>query len=137
MAAVSKSATFNASLAQLNLPQVNKHSGELFAGMTLDGGDACYIHTDGKAYKAQDTGASTLCARVHGYAARKATAGQAVTLIFDCEVAYSDASGMTPGALLYLSSSVAAGIDTAASNSHAPLGHAVTDKVAFLRKLLF
>jgi hypothetical protein len=137
MAAITKSANFAVSVAQLNLPQVNKHCGNLYAGMALDGGDATYIHTDGKVYKSLDTGASTLCARVHGFVARKCGANEVVTLIHGCEVAYSDASGMTPGALLYLSGSVAGGLDTAATNSHAPVGHAVNDQLAYLRKLLF
>lgn len=136
MAAVDKSTAFTASIAQMDLPAVNKHGSDLLAGMDIEGGDACYIHTDGKAYLSQDTGASTLCARIHGYAAKDAKSGQPATLLFDCEMYYSNA-GMTPGALLYLSSSAAGGLDTSASNSHAPAGHAVTSSVAYLRKLLF
>lgn len=136
MAAITK-ATNGPSLATLDLPHANKHGGNLYAGMALDNFDACYIHTDGKAYLAKDTGASTLCARVHGFAARKCGSGDAVTLVHGCEVAYADASGMTPGALLYLDATTAGAIADSASNSHAPVGHAVNDQIAYLRKLLF
>lgn len=137
MSAIVKSTKFNVSPAQANLSGDTKHSGNLFAGMALSGGDACYIDTGGKVFKSQDTGASAAQAQVHGYTPRSYSVNEACTLFHGIEVGYTDASGGTPGAKVFLSASVAGGLDTAASNSHAPCGHFVNDQLVYLRKLIY
>jgi hypothetical protein len=110
----------------------------LLAGMAINQYDACYIDaTTGKVFASQDTGASAAQAQVHGYSAGKSLAGQAITLMHSVEVGYTAAAGLTPGAKVYLSASVAGGLDTGATNSHLPLGFAVNDQILLLRALVY
>ena len=110
MAEVTKSTT--ASLGSLLLQPADKVSG-LLAGEALGAIDACYIKTsDGKVWKATGAAANA-AARVRGFSAKAASAGEAVTLIQNCIVGYGTA--LSPGADYYLSGTVAGGLADAAS----------------------
>jgi hypothetical protein len=120
MAAVAKSGT--PSIATVVPCSAHRVSG-LLAGEALAAGDACRIHTDGKAYKSTGAAANA-SARVHGYASMAASAGGPVTLYHD--VTYHYGSGLTPGTPYYLSGTTAGGLDTAASTGGtAPCAFAV------------
>lgn len=109
MAALSKSGTPSMSTV---LPcNGHKTPGGLVAGEAIAAGDACYIKSDGKAWKA--IGTAAVSSIVAGFAAVAAAAGEGVTLLRDVCMHY--AAGMTPGTPYYVSGSVAGGLDTAAS----------------------
>lgn len=137
MAAITKITT-NPSLATA-LPCNAHRISSLLAGMAINPGDACYINaSDGKVYLSLDTGATAAQAQVHGFSQGKVVAaGQPVTLLHEVEWGYTAGSGLTPGARVYLSGSVAGGIDTAATNSHLPVGFAINDQIVFLRSLVY
>jgi hypothetical protein len=93
------------------------------AGEALAAGDACRIHTDGKAYKATGAAANA-SAVVAGFAAKAAALNGAVTLYTDLEWHYG--SGMTPGTRIYLSGAVAGAIaDAASTGGTAPIGQVI------------
>lgn len=122
MAAFAKP-TNKPSLASILLPPHKKISG-LYAGEDLDWMDPCYIKSDGKVWKATGAAANA-AAKVDGYAAMpaKAAQGDAVTLIRDCVVGWTNTG--TPGARLYLSAT-AGGLDTAATTGGtAPIGFVI------------
>lgn len=74
---------------------------DLIAGEDLDAAAPCYIKTsDGKVYMSNGTAANE-AAKVHGFSARAAKTGQPVTL-FGPGARFGYASGMTPGAKLYV-----------------------------------
>lgn len=131
MAAITKTVN-GPSLASM-LPAHNDTLSALFAGAALGSYDACYIKaSDGLVYPSTGAAANA-AAKVRGYASRKCGIGDPVTLYFDVEVQYCDASGLTPGADIYLSGSTAGGLDTATSTGGtAPIGFAVTDQRAYL-----
>lgn len=106
MAAISKSGT--PSPATLN-PSPECVIAGLLAGEAIAAADACFIHTDGKVYKS-DASAADAESRVVGFAAMAAAANQAVTLYRNVEFEY--ATGLTPGAPVYLSTTEGA-LDTA------------------------
>lgn len=109
MAAVSKSGT--PSLSTLLPCPAHQLSG-LIAGEALAAGDACYIKSDGLVYKATGAAANA-AAVVYGFAAQGYAAGAGVTLFHG--VTFNYGSGLTPGALYYLSGTTAGGLDTATS----------------------
>lgn len=85
----------------------------LVAGETIERTDACYIKaSDGKVYKSDGTAANA-AAKVDGFAAQKATAGQGVTL-FGRGTRMRYGTGLTIGALYYLAAT-AGQLDTAAT----------------------
>lgn len=119
MAEINKSGT--PSLATLTT-QVNSLAG-LLAGEAIAAGDACYIHTDGKAYKATGAAANA-AAKVRGFACQAAAIGEAVTLAWDVRFRYG--AGLTPGANVFLSGTVAGGLaDTASTGGTQPIGFVV------------
>ncbi len=78
------------------------------AGEAIAAGDACYIAATGLVWRCiGDTEASAVA---HGLAARKAVAGEAVTLFRGVEFHYG--SGLTPGTAYYLSDSDEGALDT-------------------------
>lgn len=86
---------------------------ELLAGEAIATYDACYIKaSDGRVWKATGAAANA-AARVRGFAAKAASAGEAVTLLQNCTVGYGTA--LSPGADYYLSGTVAGGLADAAS----------------------
>lgn len=83
----------------------------LVAGESIGVLDACYIKAaDGKVYKSDGTNANA-AAKVDGFAAQAAAAGQGVTL-FGRGTRALYGSGLTIGALYYLGTT-AGGLDTA------------------------
>lgn len=89
----------------------HKSPGGLLAGEAIAAGDACYIKSDGKAWRA--LGDAAVSSVVAGFAAVAAAAGEAVTLLRDVVLHYG--SGMTPGTPYYVSGTAAGGLDTAPS----------------------
>lgn len=87
-------------------------SDNLIAGEALGVADACYINADGMVYRANGTAANA-AARVRGFTPRAIAAGQPVSL-FGKGAKFEYASGMTPGADLYLATT-AGGLDTVAT----------------------
>jgi hypothetical protein len=84
----------------------------LLAGEAIAAGDACYIKSDGKAWKATGA-ANNAAAQVDGFAFQAASSGEAVTLYTD--VTFNYGSGLTPGARYYLSGATAGALADAAS----------------------
>lgn len=109
MADIAKSGT--PSLCSV-LPGQDKTISGLLAGEAIAAGDACYIKSDGKVWLSTGAAANA-AAEVHGFAAKAAAVGEAVTLVFDVNIRYG--AGMTPGAKFYLSGAVAGAIADAAS----------------------
>lgn len=100
MAAVSKSGTPTLSTLA---PPTNSQLAGLVCGEDIAAGDACYVKSDGKVWRSKATVTSNTCdaqGKVHGYAAKAAKSGEAVTLYFDVEFNYG--SGLTPGNNVYL-----------------------------------
>lgn len=104
MAAIPKSGT--PSLASA-LPPQNEQIPGLVAGEALGAGDLCTIAADGTVMQS-GTGD-----RVHGVASEDTASGEAVTLYRNVRFRYG--SGMTPGTSVYLSGTVAGGLDDATS----------------------
>lgn len=91
-------------------PQI---AGDLYAGEALGAVDACYIKgSDGKVYKSNGT-ALNEAAKFDGFTPCAYSAGEAVTL-FGVGARFRYATGMTPGADLYVATT-AGGLDTAAT----------------------
>lgn len=109
MAALAKSGT--PSLATTTPCSGHFTPAGLIAGEAIAAGDACYVKSDGKAWKA--IGTSAAAAVVAGFACKAASSGEAVTLVRNVLMRY--AASMTPGTAYYLSGSVAGGLDTVAS----------------------
>jgi hypothetical protein len=82
-------------------------------GEDIAAGDACYIkQTDGKAYRSDGSGTGVVggSAEVDGFASLPAKVAQrdVVSLYHDVNFRYG--SGLTPGKLLYLSTTVLGGL---------------------------
>jgi hypothetical protein len=91
-------------------------SGKL-AGEALAKGDAVYIKaSDGRVYKAI-AAADNEAARCCGLVPDAAAIGEAVS-IYGAPSIWDYATGMTPGAPVYLSQAVAGGLDTAQTAVH-------------------
>lgn len=119
MAEITKSAT--ASMSTL-LPEPALRESELLAGETIAVGDACYIKSDGLVWRATGAAANA-AARVRGFALEAAAAGDPVTLVHDVVIRYG--AGLTPGADLYLSGTVAGGLaDAASTGGTSPIAYA-------------
>lgn len=121
MADVAKSGTPSLST---RLPCAGHNVGSgLTAGEAIAAGDACYIKSDGKVWKA--TGASAnAAAKVDGFAAMAAALGEAVTLFTDVTFRYG--AGLTPGARYYLSGATAGALaDAASTGGTAPVAFAI------------
>lgn len=115
MADIAKSGT--PSLASVTT-QVNSLSG-LKAGEAIAAGDACYIKSDGLAWKSTGAAANA-AAQVYGYACQAASVGEAVTLAYDVRFRYG--SGMTPGTKIFLSATAGLIGDAATTGGTAPIG---------------
>lgn len=124
-------------------PPTNVNLKATVCGEALSPFDACFIHSDKKAYKsygnlANPNASGTTAAkssRVHGYAGSQTyRVGDPVSLQSDISVGYA-AGTLTPGAAVYLSDSVGGGLDTVAGTNNAtPLGFAEDDSVVWLKK---
>lgn len=84
----------------------------LVAGEAIDKCAACYIAADGKVYQSNGTAANA-AAKVDGFSAQAATAGQGVTL-FGRGTRMRYGTGLTIGALYHLAAT-AGRLDTAAT----------------------
>jgi hypothetical protein len=82
----------------------------LVAGEAIDACAACYIHSDGTVRMSNGTSANA-AAKVDGFSAQRAAAGQGVTL-FGRGTRMRYGSGLTVGALYYLATT-AGRLDTA------------------------
>jgi hypothetical protein len=112
-------------------------AGDMIAGEALHALATCYIKaSDGKVYMTNATAAGTEATRLAGIVARAAVAGQAVALIgAGVRMRYA-ASGLTPGALLYLGAT-AGRLDTAATTGDAVgAAQCVTDTDIRLTRLI-
>jgi hypothetical protein len=109
MTAVAKSGTPSPSTAS---PSFERQVWKGKAGEALTAGDACYVKSDGKAWLATGAAANA-AAKVVGFVMGDTPVNEAVTLYDDITLNYG--SGLTPGALYYLSGTTAGGLDTAAS----------------------
>lgn len=101
------------SLASL-LPDSSQKITGLVAGEDLLIGDACYIKgADGKVWKSNGT-AATEAAHVDGWVLVNVSAGEAVTLVHNINVQYSN-SLLVPGTRYFVSATVPGGIATVAT----------------------
>jgi len=97
----------------VTLPAPNCQLSGQTAGEALGAFDAVYIKSDGKIWKATGA-ANNAAAQVDGWTAQSYASGDTdVTIYWDVRVRYG--SGLTPGAKLYLSGTVAGGLADAAS----------------------
>jgi hypothetical protein len=115
MADIAKSGT--PSLATVTT-QVNSFAG-LKAGEAIAAGDACYIKSDGLAWKSTGAAANA-AAQVYGYACQAASVGEAVTLAWDVRFRYGAA--LTPGTKIFLSATAGLIGDAATTGGTAPIG---------------
>lgn len=103
----SGSAAKSSNLASTLPPQHLQDRG--LAYEDIQSNDACYRRSDGTIALASGAAANA-AAKILGYAFMAASAGEAVTLMHD--VVMGGYSGLTPGALYYLSASVTGGLAT-------------------------
>jgi hypothetical protein len=111
MAAVTKPTNGSGSSTP-QIPNNARFSEKLIAGEDIAGLDACYLNTDGKVYRATGAAANQ-AAQVMGFAAIKAKLGQSITLLHSCMLPYPNS--LQSGTRLFLSGTVAGGLDSAAS----------------------
>lgn len=116
MAVIAKSGT--PSLSSV-LPGQDKTISGLLAGEAIAAGDACYIASTGLVMRSNGT-AATAPAAVVGFAAKAASSGEAVTLVFDVNIRYG--AGLTPGTKVYLFTTAGAIGDAATTGGTAPIG---------------
>lgn len=119
------------SLTSLTPAYESQHPG-LKAGEALAAGDACYIKaSDGLVYKSTGA-AATAPAQVDGFAAEECAAGEAITLYHNVRFRYG--SGLTPGAKLFLSGTVAGGLaDAATTGGTAWVAKVIKSNVIFVK----
>lgn len=118
MSAITKSGIV--SLASKLPPEQARFGSGLICGEDIVAGDACYVKpADGLVYRSIGTTAGADASRVVGFALIDAHAAQAdaVTLIRDVDLRYGAGflAAVQVGKPLYLSGTVAGGLDTAAS----------------------
>jgi hypothetical protein len=94
----------------------------LLAGEAIAAGDACYIKSDGLVWRSIGT-AVNAAAKVNGFAVTKANAGEPITLMYHVVLNYG--SGLTPGAMYFLSATVGAIADAASTGGTAPIAFAI------------
>lgn len=94
-------------------------AGDIFAGEALGACDACYINpADGLVYRSNGAAAAgSDSAQVHGWTARPAKAGDAISLYMGVNFRYG--SALTPGKRLYLSDQTRGGLADAPSTGGA------------------
>ncbi len=96
----------------------------LDAGEDLLAGAPCYIKNDGKVYMST-AAAADAAAQVHGWTVQSVLTGNPVTLYREVNIGYGVA--LTPGSAVYLSATVAGGLQTVAqANQTAPIGLVVS-----------
>ncbi len=123
MAAVAKSGTPSLSSIIYNPDNTHVVASGLKAAAAIGPADACYINASGQVALATGAAANA-AAKVRGFAAMAASAGEAVTLYTEVEFRYG--AGLTPGTDLYLSGTTPGGLDTAVSTGGtAPIGFVV------------
>lgn len=118
MAAVAKSGIV--SLASKLPPEQARFGSGLICGEDIVAGDACYVRAaDGLVMRSIGTTLNTQAAKVHGFALIDAHVAQndAVTLIRDVDLRYGAGflAGGLVGTNLFVSGTVAGGLDTVAS----------------------
>lgn len=118
MADIAKSGT--PSMCSVLPPQCNQFN--LKAGEAIAAGDACYIKSDGLAWRSIGTAANA-AAKCDGFAAEAAAVGEAVTLFFG--VAFRYGAGLTPGAKYFVGAAAGALADAATTGGTGMVGTAV------------
>jgi len=120
MAELSKSGTPSPCSVE---PPPNCRLPGLKAGEAIAAGDALYIKSDGKLWKATGA-ANNAAAKVVGFAPQAASVNEACGCYFDMNFNYGAA--LTPGARYYLSGTVAGGLaDAASTGGLTPVAYAV------------
>lgn len=105
------------------VPPPDKRISGLLAGEAIAAGDALYIKSDGKLWKATGA-ANNAAAKVVGFAAQAASAGEAVTAFHDVHFRYG--AGLTPGARYFLSGATAGALaDAASTGGLTPIAFAI------------
>jgi hypothetical protein len=112
-------------------------SGDMVAGEALLALAPCYIKaSDGKVYMCNATAASTETTRLAGFTPRAYVLGSTVDLIGAGARARYAASGLTPGAILFLGAT-AGRLDTAATTGDAVgAAQAITDTDIRITRLI-
>ena len=130
MADITKIATMDFEATSLQRCMLYKDP-DLTAGEALTKGQPCYIKSsDGLAYKAVSsvTLATNLTA-FHGFAYDTYAIGDKVVLVGPGgKMFYTAASGLTPGALYYVSDTAGSVSDTALVSHDAPIAFALSDQ---------
>ncbi len=121
MTAVAKVGTPSLSTA---IPPTSCNISGFHAGEALAAGDACYIKTsDGLVYRSTGAAANAAAA-VDGFVPADCPIGEATSLYFNVQFYYG--TGLTIGSYVYLSGTVAGGLDTAASTGGVnPIGRVI------------
>lgn len=94
-------------------PDAGERLGTFTADVAIAAGDACRLTSTG--CTPSSGAAANANARIHGWAGHAAAAGEKVTLWANINFAYGEASDITPGDPLYLSATVAGGLNTSAT----------------------
>lgn len=124
MAEVAKAGT--PSLCTMGAESGERIAGDIFAGEALAACDACYINpADGLVYRSLGTAAAgSDSAQVHGFTARSAKTGDAVSLYLNVNFRYG--TNLTPGKRLYLSPTMPGGLaDAASTGGTAPVAFVI------------
>jgi hypothetical protein len=118
MATVTKAS--DASVDTITAMKADHLAGNLYAGEALAACDFCYIKaSDGKVYRTNATSSGTEATRLAGVTPVAVAINNAVTLLgVPLRMRYA-ASGLTPGAIFYLSATAPGGLDTAATTGDA------------------
>ena len=121
------------SLASKLPPEQTRFGTGLIVGEDIQAGDACYVKTvDGLVYRSLGATAGADAARVDGFAAMDSKVAQsdAVTLFRDVDFRYGVGffAGSLVGKRVYLSASVAGGLDSAVTvGGVGPIGVIIDD----------
>lgn len=103
------------------------------AGEDLLAGAPCYLKSDGKVYMAT-AAAANAAAQVHGWTVASAKSGYPVSIYRGVTIDYAAEGTLTPGSDIFLSATVAGGLQTAAqANQTTPIGFAVDDTKIFIK----
>ena len=116
--------TYRSALAT-TLPPSNSSISGLTAGEDLLSAAPCYIKSDGLVYMST-AAAANAAAEVNGWTVQAVKSGNPVSIYRDVSLNYGAAGTFTHGAKLYLSATVAGGLQTAAqANQTTPIAFAV------------
>lgn len=127
MATVAKSGT--PSISSMGLDDGSQKLPALIAGEDIAAGDACYVKSDGLAWRTNGTSANA-AAKVRGFAPTAAKSGEPIALVFN--VTFNYGSGLTPGVDLFASATAGALDNAATTGGTAPVGFCVDASRVYL-----